>query len=114
MNELARGKLRVSKAIMGTIPIPSAPNVLVGVQIRMGLDSRLKHAGMTYFGLAVAKTQQAEGNEPQAIQFQNQILHFVRDYNFASVILSGAKNPSHCDFAKHPRVRPLPKTQYRL
>jgi len=49
---------------MGTIPIPSPPNVLVGVQIRIGLDSHLKHAGMTDFGLAVAKTQQAAGNEP--------------------------------------------------
>jgi hypothetical protein len=28
------------------------------------MDSRLKHAGMTDFGLAVAKTQQAAGNEP--------------------------------------------------
>jgi len=36
--------------------------------IQIGLDSRLKHAGMTDFGLAVAKTQQAAGNEPQAIQ----------------------------------------------
>ena len=39
-----------------------------GVQIRIGLDSRLKHAGMTDFGLAVAKTQQAAGNQPQAIE----------------------------------------------
>ena len=31
-------------------------------------DSRLKHAGMTDFGLAVAKTQQAAGNQPQAIE----------------------------------------------
>jgi hypothetical protein len=36
--------------------------------IRIGLDCRLKHAGMTDFGLAVAKTQRAAGNEPQAIQ----------------------------------------------
>ena len=31
-----------------------------------GLDSRLKHAGMTDFELAIYLTQQAAGNEPSA------------------------------------------------
>ena len=41
---------------------------LSGVQIRIRLDSRLKHAGMTDFDLAICLTQQATGNEPSAIQ----------------------------------------------
>jgi hypothetical protein len=41
---------------------------LSGVQIRIRLDSRLKHAGMTDFDLAICFTQQAAGNEPSAIQ----------------------------------------------
>jgi hypothetical protein len=40
---------------------------LSGVQIRIRLDSRLKHAGMTDFDLAICLTQQAAGNEPSAI-----------------------------------------------
>ena len=35
---------------------PSPPNVFIGVQIRTRLDSRLKHAGMTDFGLAIYLT----------------------------------------------------------
>jgi hypothetical protein len=42
---------------------------LSGVQIWIRLDSRLKHAGMTDFDLAICFTQQAAGNEPSAIQF---------------------------------------------
>jgi hypothetical protein len=41
---------------------------LSGIQIRIRLDSRLKHAGMTDFDLAICLTQQAAGNEPSAIQ----------------------------------------------
>ncbi len=55
----------VSKAHPANVPIPSPRNFLVRVQIRIGLDSRLKHAGMTDFGLAVAKTQQAAGMNPK-------------------------------------------------
>ena len=54
--------------------------LLSGVQIRIRLDSRLKHAGMTDFGWAIYLTQQAAGNEP---------LVFKRLLN---VILSVAKN----------------------
>jgi len=53
--------------IFGTIFLESSPP---GVQIRARLDSRLKHAGMTDFGLAIYLTQQAAGNEPSAIQRQ--------------------------------------------
>jgi hypothetical protein len=38
-----------------------------GSRIRIGLDSRLKYAGMTDFGLAVAKTQQAAGMNPKRL-----------------------------------------------
>ena len=41
---------------------------LSGVRIRSRLDSRLKHAGMTEFGLAIRLTQQAVRHEPLAIQ----------------------------------------------
>jgi hypothetical protein len=35
---------------------------LSGVQFRIRLDSRLKHAGMTVFGKKINLTQQAAGN----------------------------------------------------
>ena len=35
---------------------------LSGVQFRIRLDSRLKHAGMTIFGKEISLTQQAAGN----------------------------------------------------
>ena len=41
---------------------------LSGVQIRIRLDSRLKHAGMTDFALAICSMQQAAANEPSANQ----------------------------------------------
>ena len=41
---------------------------LSGVQFRTRLDSRLKHAGMTDFGLAIYLTQQAAGNQPIDIE----------------------------------------------
>ena len=47
---------------------------LSGVQLRTRLDSRLKHAGMTDFGLAIYLTQQAAGNEPAVIQI---FLHHI-------------------------------------
>jgi len=53
---------------MQTIPIPSPPNVFIEVRIRIRLDSRLKRAGMTDFGLAIFSTQQAIGNESVEIQ----------------------------------------------
>jgi hypothetical protein len=37
--------------------------LLSGVQFRIRLDSRLKRAGMTDFGLAIAPTQEAAGSE---------------------------------------------------
>jgi hypothetical protein len=40
---------------------------LSGVQFRIRLDSRLKHAGMTDFGFSL--TQQAAGNRPTEIEF---------------------------------------------
>src|SRR4026208_2436259 len=39
-----------------------------GVQLRIRLDSRLKHAGMTDLGSPIDLTQQAAGNEPVEIQ----------------------------------------------
>jgi hypothetical protein len=48
-----------------TISLKSSPsNVFIGVQVRIRLDSRLKHAGMTDFGLPIYLTQQAAENEP--------------------------------------------------
>jgi hypothetical protein len=42
---------------------------LSGVQFRTHLDSRLKHVGMTNFGLVIYLTQQAAGNQPTGIRF---------------------------------------------
>ena len=41
---------------------------LSGVQFRIRLDSRLKHAGMTDFGWGITVTQQAAGNRPTEIE----------------------------------------------
>ena len=41
---------------------------LSGVQIRIRLDSRLKHAGMTELGMGISATQQAAGNRPAEIE----------------------------------------------
>ena len=41
---------------------------LSGVQFRIHLDSRLKHAGMTDFGSAINVTQQAEVNRSPEIE----------------------------------------------
>ena len=43
---------------------PSPPNIFIRNPIRIRLDSRLKHAGMTDFGLAIYLTQQDAVNEP--------------------------------------------------
>ena len=50
-----------------------------------GLDSRLKHAGMTDLGLLIYLTQQAAGNEPVEIQhaaFPRNALNGLNDLNF--------------------------------
>jgi len=38
------------------------PEVFIGGLVRIRLDSRLRHAGMTEFGEALSLTQQAAGN----------------------------------------------------
>ena len=50
------------KNATGNIPKASLPNVSIGVQFRIRLDSRLKHVGMTVFGKKTNLTQQAAGN----------------------------------------------------
>jgi len=39
-----------------------------GVQFGTHLDSRVKHAGMTDFGMAMYLTQQAAGNQPTDLE----------------------------------------------
>jgi hypothetical protein len=46
---------------------------LSGVQFRIRLDSRLKHAGMTVFGKKINLTQQVAGNMTATIQSQEKI-----------------------------------------
>jgi len=41
---------------------------LSGVQIRIRLDSRLKHAGMTELGMGISATQQAAENRSAEIE----------------------------------------------
>jgi len=46
----------------------SPPNVPIGGPVRVRLDSRLKHAGMTDFGDTINPTQQAAGFRTAAIE----------------------------------------------
>jgi len=69
-NERPRSKLRGIESLSCEHADSRHPRMLLsGVQIRIRLDSRLKHAGMTDFGWAIYLTQQAAGNEPLAIQY---------------------------------------------
>jgi len=77
-NELPRSKLRgMEGPLCERFRFRHPRMFLSGVQIRIRLDSRLKHVGMTDVGSPIDLTQQAVGNEPVAIQVSEQLLEFM-------------------------------------
>jgi hypothetical protein len=68
--ELPRSKLRdIESLSCEQFQLAVTPNVFIGSPgYPIRLDSRLKDAGITEFGLAIYLPQQAAGNEPSAIQ----------------------------------------------
>jgi hypothetical protein len=63
---------------------------LSGVQNRIRLDSRLKHAAMTDFALASYFTRQAAGSEASGIQVQTASETLLGQI-FCVVVLDGAQ-----------------------
>jgi hypothetical protein len=62
---------------------------LSGVQIRIRLDSRLKHAGMTDVGSQIDLTQQAARNEPVGIKMKANIMKKMTTALSATILLAG-------------------------
>ena len=73
----------VSQDRHGEYPKASLPNVTIGVQFRIRLDSRLKHAGMTVFGKKTSSMQQ------MALKLMEQTFFDVASAADISAIWSG-------------------------